>query len=74
MIVADLEAAWRADAEEQFQQAGLLDNTVQRRAGLKVVQALLAAEGLGKQGISNRAWNDLVPEPSDKVALLQVEF
>ena len=64
-------AAWRADAEEQYQQAGLLDNSPQRIAGLGVVRALLAAEAAGKQGISNRLWNQLVPEPSDKVALLQ---
>lgn len=37
-----------------------------------MVGALLAAEALGKQGISNRLWNQLVPEPADKVALLQV--
>ncbi|KAK9844498.1 hypothetical protein WJX74_003264 [Apatococcus lobatus] len=69
--IPDIKAAWRADAEEQYQQAGLLDNSPQRESGLGVVKALLAAEASGKQGISNRLWNELVPEPADKVALLQ---
>lgn len=45
-------------AEAEFQKVGLLDDTPQSAAGLRVVQALLQADN-----IDSDQWNRLVPSP-----------
>ena len=45
-------------AEAEFQKVGLLDDTPQSAAGLRVVQALLQADS-----IDSDQWNRLVPSP-----------
>ena len=47
-------------AEAEFQQVGLLDDTPQSTAGLRVVQALLR----NPDGVNSDEWNRLVPSPS----------
>ncbi|CAL8471350.1 g10892 [Coccomyxa elongata] len=56
-----------ASAEAEFQNVGLLDDTPQSAAGLRVVQALLR----NRDGISSNEWNRLVPSPMDKKELLR---
>ncbi|EIE19695.1 hypothetical protein COCSUDRAFT_44528 [Coccomyxa subellipsoidea C-169] len=53
-------------AEAEFQKVGLLDDTPQSAAGLRVVQALLQADN-----IASDQWNRLVPSPHDKEELLR---
>ena len=54
-----------AAAEADYQNAGLLDNTPQAAAGLRLARALLAQEAPGDacSGIDSEAWNRLVPDP-----------
>lgn len=56
---ADVRQLALASAEAEFQNVGLLDDTPQSAAGLRVVQALL----LNRDGISSNEWNRLVPSP-----------
>jgi hypothetical protein len=55
-----------AAAEADFQKAGLLDDTPQRCAGVRLARALLAQEagGCGSPGIDTAEWNRVVPNPA----------
>ncbi|KAK9807080.1 hypothetical protein WJX73_001750 [Symbiochloris irregularis] len=54
-------------AERLYQEAGLLDDTIHRKAGLRVVDALLRSPD---RTVDFATWNRLVPNPKDKEALL----
>ena len=59
---ADVRRIALSGAEAEFQEAGLLDETPQRRAGLRAVHALLH-KALCTNSIDMDAWNELVPNP-----------
>lgn len=67
---ADVRRHLLAAAEADFQNAGLLDESPQRAAGMRLARALLAQERSGATGIDSAEWNWLVPDPGDKMALL----
>ncbi|CAK0785858.1 hypothetical protein CVIRNUC_009070 [Coccomyxa viridis] len=56
-------------AQAECQKTGLLDETPQRRAGLRAVHALLQRLPC-RDGIDMDTWNSLVPRPQDKQVLL----
>ena len=62
MAHADVRRIALSVAEAEFQKAGLLDSTLQRSAGLRVVHALLHCAQC-KDGIDMDTWNELVPNP-----------
>ena len=59
---ADVRRIALSGAEAEFQEAGLLDETPQRSAGLRAVHALLH-KALCSNGIDMDTWNELVPNP-----------
>lgn len=66
MGTADVRREVLAAAEDEFQEAGLLDDSPQRDAGRAAVRAILQSPG---QAIDMETWNRLVPKP--EVCLLQ---
>ena len=57
---ADVKALILCAAERLFEASGLLDDTPQRAAGLRVMRALLASPD---RSINFATWNHLVPSP-----------
>eukprot|EP00884_Botryococcus_braunii_P020392 jgi/Botrbrau1/7036/Bobra.0165s0059.1 len=66
--VEDVRRDVLAAAEDEFQAAGILDDTPQRDAGCAVVRALLETPN---KAIDLETWNHLVPNPEQKAALLR---
>ncbi len=59
MDVADVRREVLGAAEDEFQQAGLLEDTPYREAGLAAVEAVLEAPN---QALTMEDWNRLVPD------------